>query len=271
MRKTVSLLFIVAGLSFAAPVITVIPSIGPSSDPSSATTIAYRNNAIAALFTLVTPQGTPGTGGFYTPLVGGTVNANRLIDTAGLFTSWLGVTPGTPSGEFGNNLYFGLSIISNGTGNTFTLNQLLFQDNIGLVPFNGDTYSANFFGINYGGNGVVGGGDDSTVALNAAGSTPVNALYYRGVSNFYGPTGGVSNQDKINSSVNFLNTAGFSLTGGYCLAATAGQTTCAPQTTFISSTVRSAGSSGSAIPEPSTYALFGGGLAALAFVRRRRS
>ena len=265
MRKTVSLLFIVAGLSFAAPVITVIRSIGPSSDPSSPTTITYRNNALAGLITGVTPQGTPGTGGFYTPLIGGVVNANQLIDTAALFNSWLGVTPGTPSGEFGNNLYFGLSIISNGNANTFTLNQLLFQDNQGLVLFDGEFYSASFIGINYGGNGVVGGGDDSTVVLDAAGSTSVNALYYSGVSNFYGLIGGGSDQDQINAAVNALNAAGFTLTGGYCLAAVAGQTTCAPQTSFVNASVSSA------VPEPSTYALFGAGLAAFAFARRRRS
>ena len=263
MRKTIPLLLIVTGLSFASPVITVIPSIGPSSHPSSPSTTIYRGNALTALFGGVTSQGTAGTGGFYTPLVGGFVNANQLIDTAELFTSWLGVTPGTPSGEFGNNLYFGLTIIKNNS--TFTLNQLLFQNNSGILAFNGDSYNANFLGINYGGNGVVGGGDDFILAVDALGSTEINALYYRGVSNFFSPFGGGSNQDQIDALINALFSADFTLTGGYCLAAIAGQETCAPQTSFVNASVRSA------VPEPSTYALFGAGLAALAYARRRRS
>ena len=89
--------------------------------------------------------------------------------------------------------------------------------------FNGDTYSANFLGINYGGNGVVGGGDDSTVAINAAGSTPVNAL-----------------------------------------SAVAGQTTCAPRTSFVNASVSSA------VPEPGTWALLGLGGALLWSATRRR-
>ena len=268
MRKTVSLLFIVAGLSFAAPVITVIPSIGPSSDLSSPTTTTYATNALAALQSGANSQGTAGTGGFYQRLVGGVVNANQVIDTVGFFNSWLGVTPGAIAGEFGNNLYFGLSIISTGAANTFTLNQLLYQDNLGPLVFNGDTYSSNFVGINFGTDGVVGGAGgaaDSIVTLNAAGSTAVNALFYRGVSNFYSPIGGGSNQAQLNASINSLNASGFTLTGGYCLSAVAGQTTCAPQTSLVNASISSA------VPEPSTYALFGAGLAALAFVRRRRS
>ena len=93
---------------------------------------------------------------------------------------------------------------------------------------------------------------------------PPVSLYYRGVSSYYPPAGGGSDQDQMNASVNALSCAGFTLTGGYGLAAETGRTGCAPQTTYVNASV-------SSVPEPSTEALFGAGLAALAFAHRRRS
>ena len=77
------------------------------------------------------------------------------------------MTLGTFPTEFGNNLCYGLTIISDNS--TLTLNQLRYQDNFGPLGFNGDRYRTNFLGDNYGTDGVAGGSGgaaDSVVSLN---------------------------------------------------------------------------------------------------------
>ncbi len=274
MRKTLSLLVAVAGLSFGAPVITVIPSIGPSSAPGVGSAPDYDANALQALVQGLTSNSTFGTAPSFYTTVSGPVSANQVIDTAFAFNSWLGVaSPGSPfANEYGNNLYFGLKIM--GGAESFTLSQLVYSDNFGdyepslagTTPFsfNGDNYDSRF--IAYLDDGTTSGtldAGDSLVAQDTLGSAAVNYLFYRGVSGFFLPLGGGSNQESLDNTVAAIgNGLPVNLTATYCLADSAGSTVCGAAT-------GSASASLSAIPEPSTYALMGLGLAALAYARRR--
>jgi hypothetical protein len=273
-RKTFLLLVAVTGLSFGAPVITVIPSVGPSSLAGSAAN--YDANALLALrngLSSTSTNGGPGSASVYNALVG-LASANQVIDTFGAFNSWLGVaSPASPfNNEFGNNLYFGLRVI--GGTDTFSLSQLVYTDNLaiydpslaGTTPFsfNGDNYDSRFLAFLDNGTtpGTLDAGD-SQVALNTAGTTAVNYLFYRGVPTFFTPVAGANNQQALNNTIAAIDAnRPLNLTASYCLATTSGSLTCGPVSGQASAGVGE-------IPEPSTYALMGLGLAALAYVRRR--
>jgi len=272
-RKTFSLLVAAAGLAFGAPVITVIPSIGPSSAPGVGSTADYNLNALTALAGGLTSSSIGSAPSHYTQ-VSGPVPANSVIETT--FNSWLGVaSPAAPfDNEFGNNLYFGLSIISGSS--SFSLRNLVFSDNLGLggVPFSFDveSYDSRFLAYIDNGNGTFDPGD-TQVAQGADGTTAVNYLFYRGVGVFFEPLGadGDNPQTRLNDTIASLNgNLPVALTGGYCLSAEAGDLSCADGS-LTSATVNlsSAAVGGGEIPEPSTYALMGLGLAALAYARRR--
>lgn len=253
MRKTLSLLIACAGLSLGAPVITVIPSIGPSGLGPSAGT--YNQNALNALQNSLASVGSGAA--TYNRLVGNAF-ANQLIETT--FNSWLGVTPGPFSGELGNNLYFGVSIVDN--SGKFSLSQLVYSDNFGTYEpslvgtspfsFNGDTYNTStMIAIDFGPDNVLGGGNDTVITNGTSGSTQVNLLIYRGVSGFFLPLVGsfANDQARLNATASAIGGGlPLTLTGGYCIAAQAGATNCSPVSASVG-----------VVPEPSTYALFGAG------------
>jgi len=271
-RKTLSLMVAVAGMAFGAPVITVIPSIGPSSAPGVGSAANYNLNALTALSAGLTTSSIGSPPSHYTQ-VSGPVPANSVIETT--FNSWLGLAnPAAPfNNEFGNNLYFGLRII--GGSESFALNNLVYTDNLGLggVPFsfNGDTYDSRFLAYIDNGNGTFDPGD-TQVVQGTSGATSVNYLFYRGVGAFFSPfpeDALLDPQTQLNNAINGINGGlPVALTGGYCLAETAGSTDC--RQGFTSATANlSSTAVGGEIPEPSTYALMGLGLAALAYARRR--
>jgi hypothetical protein len=274
-KKTLSLLVALAGLSWGAPVITVIPSVGPSSlSTLSGSAAAYEANALVALWQGASSFGSAGTPTLYSQL-SGALAPNQMIDTIGVFNSWLGMAnPSTPfAEEFGNNLYFGLRIL--GGTESFSLSQLVYDDNlatidpslIGTTPFsfNGDTYDSRFLAFLDNGStpGVLDAGD-TMVPFGTDGSTPVNYLFYVGVSAFFGPLQGNTAQEALDNTIAAIGAnAPLTFTASYCLAATAGDLTCGDATGRASATI------GGDIPEPSTYGLMGLGLAALAYFRRR--
>ena len=277
MRKTVSLLFIVAGLSFAAPVITIVQSIGPGA--GSPNFAAYGQNALIGL-----QNGTTGINTFvgnasgastYNRLMG-VASPNQFTDTTGLFNSWLGISPGAIAGEFGNRLYFGVTVKDN-ANLQFNLANFVYVDNFYTnapqnIFFNNQTYNGiTLVGISYGPNGVLGGGDDVVYNSGQVSTTLVNELYYRGYSNAIIPPPLAAGQTPQQLLTSQANTAAAGIAQQPPPVVFAGITTVPGniQTLVAPLTGQAAATAG--IPEPSSYALIASGLAALAFVRRRRS
>jgi hypothetical protein len=187
------------------------------------------------------------------------------------FNSWRAdVNPGTSYGpgyasELGNRLAFGLHITGS-AGETFSISQLSFTGqssepgnslgfSFGLGAYN---YSDQYVGINYGGNGVKGGGDDLLIT-SGANTQLVHEIVGRGSGNAWWPqvpADGATPQEAIDNVAAYLSQYGAILfSGTYTLLENANPI--------------AMGSGGvTFIPAPGSAALLGaGGLVAL---RRRR-
>ena len=266
-RKILSLVVAVAGLSFGAPTITIIPSIGPvSSSPNYST---YIQNAMQALQS--DPTLPVGVGAGLYSRATTPINPSHIIDTTNYFTSWLGLAnpTGAFSGEFGNALYFGLRVVGANGADTFTLNDLIINDSLFITPTvqlrydtATDTYDGNFvLGVNYGGDGALGGSDDSFVTGGASRFTPVNALfcncYYLNYE-FDPASPGATDAARLAAFAGSLSNYIGGLPSQGFTGEIKGLASGSFETVFTNS-----------IPEPSTYALMGLGLVVLAFVRHR--
>jgi hypothetical protein len=113
------------------------------------------------------------------------------------FNSWMGVAGPLASpfnNEYGNRLHFGLHAYGDGISQ-FTLEDLTFAihssepgDSLVYVGnFIGLGYSATRFGVNWGADRAIGGGDD-IVYTSGNGTTPVDELVYVGVGNAWWPS-----------------------------------------------------------------------------------
>jgi len=270
-RKTLSLFVAVAGLSFGAPTITIIPSIGPV--PVSPNYNTYNSNALTALLNNATSFGVAGPGQ-YNRLTG-LIDPSHIIDTTGAFNSWLGVAnPAAPfNSEFGNRLYFGMRVLGANGADTFTLNDLIVNNSIFTSPtipvtFNtsSDTYDGTFIlGVQYGGNGALGGGDDVLINSNESRFTPVNALFYRG---FYFAAG-FDPSDPAYTGTDAQRLTAFANDVRDYIAGEPSQGITGEIKNLAAGSFET--SFTSSIPEPSTYALMGLGLIVLAFARHRAS
>jgi len=163
----ITLFLVASSAAFAGPIVNIFLSVGPSS--LSPTLAAYEVNAEQAIETGTTGSGvgTPGTPAFYiaasSPLPGAAFVATT-------FNSWLGqVPPPAPySGEFGNAVFFGLSITSDVQ---FTMADVSLLGDV-ASDLTGTIFSAHTIGLNttsgtrYDGSDPAHSGNDQTLINN---------------------------------------------------------------------------------------------------------
>lgn len=262
MRKSILIAFATSlcAAAFAAPTITVTPTLAPNvfGSPSYP---SWVGNSYQAQLQGLTTFGTPGTPDYYQAQA--VVDRHEAIVTG--YNSWKGVAnPGAPFGsELGNRMLFGLHI--KGNGQKFSIDNLSFNatstgDGGGLdfgFGFGSYNYSNDYVGIQYGGDGVLGGGDDTLITA-GANSQLVDELIGRGSGNSYASyvtDPGATLQDKLNGVAEDPSTQWTSFTGVYTLRG------------ITSGDVTGAGTF-AAVPEPGSMAALG--LGALALLRKRR-
>jgi hypothetical protein len=262
---------------------------------------AYEANVMAGLQTGVNGSGDRSTSPTAYNLL--PANATTIVSPGDMIVtgtpSWQGnASPsGALSNELGNRMHFALTVLGDGAGSTFSLQDIGFTMegrtgsgfNYGFVPFTGYTganpddetlFSSAFtyrpwrVGVQYGANGALGGGDDVLLTNGEAGSTPVNALYYFGVGDAYwadfsctGPGGNPSLCDTIPKRQGLIDAAvadmiganqgAFFLKGSYYLVDGNGNSL------VTASAI-------AAIPEPSEIAMMLGGVGLIGAVARRR-
>lgn len=252
-------LFLVGVLSaasmMAAPILTVIPTLGPN--PSSASFNGWATNVINGLRGLQTPPVGAGAQQ-YNPLSNGvTLGDGQFISTEVLnFQSWQGVAPGPFAGQLGTTLYFSLVVRESQTGvNSFSLDDVLADE-----TYLGLAYGAAPVGGNYRLTAVGVQGDGTILNNNEAGATLVNALYYVGVGfSWQAEPGTGSNQDVLNQNIAAIRKLG-DRTTQVCYSIGESSPACA--------NVNVPGDP-AAVPEPGTFALLGLGLAGVAMLRKR--
>ena len=239
--------------------IEVIPTLAPNAfgSPNFA---AWEANTTAALDNGFSTFGS-GAAQFDALANNATMDWRQAVVTG--FESWRGVADPNAasfSGEYGNRMHFALHILGN--GNKFSISELSFDASstdpgnalafgYGAGEYN---YGSGYVGIDYGLNGIKGGGDD--VYITSGPNTQlVDELVARGSGNSldaYLTDPGVTLQDRIdNSAAIFGIDSDFSFTGTYTLGLSSGSAT-------VNYTV----------PEPATIGLTG--IAGLGLIARRR-
>ncbi len=206
----------------------------------------------------------------YYETVSGPISPSELIYTE--FNSWRGMAANNPAftgpmtNEFGNRIHFGTRITAT-AGMEFALNDVTWTlDSDDLTDYFdqngslGGNYSATRVGLNYGGNGVKGGGDD-IMYTSGAGSQLINELLYVGVGdgfpseNIAAPT----DQDDINLTLDAL----YAGCDGDCEVLLTG--------TYMVGDASGSGEVTLLVPEPSSMALASfGALLGLGVLRKRR-
>ncbi|HQR08599.1 MAG TPA: hypothetical protein PLN21_17370 [Gemmatales bacterium] len=254
--------------------VSVFPSFAPNVFGSPSFT-PWENNAISALMSGSSSAGSASLPSYYNQIPNG---ANVPLWIVTDFPSWNAMAnPGTVFGpayaaEFGNRLYFNLHI--NGNGFSFNLTQLSFQATstdagnfLGYsIPAGSFNYSTSYVGLQYGPDGMKGGGDD--VLITGGPNTQfVNELFARGTGNapaVLSTDPGATDQDKIDNA-RLLIPSDFIFNGQYSLGVD-------DLGTFNGSAFVVV-----AVPEPATVAMTSLGGAALVFAcvtqwkkRRRR-
>lgn len=246
-----------AASMMAAPILTVIPTLGPN--PSSGSFAGWATNVINGLRGLQTPPVGAGAQQ-YSPLSNGvTLGNGEFIATEVLnFQSWQGVAPGPFVNQRGTTLYFSLIIRESQQGvDSFSLDEVLANE-----TYLGQLYGTAPVGGNYRGTAVGVQGDGTILNNNEAGTTLVNALYYVGVGFSWQAVAGTgSNQDVLNQNIAAIR-AVKDRTTEVCYSIGDGPSSCANVSVPGEDTV---------IPEPGTYALLGLGLAGVAMLRKRKA
>lgn len=276
-------LTLATGTAWSSIQLKVVPAFAPNGNANPADFSLWAGNAISAL-----ESGSMGGARTqpedYEAVADGTVISPREIIISGDFNSWRGFAAPTSgwdgaTGQFasqhGNRVHFGLRIWSDSPGDSkFSLEDVFFeidsndpQDTFDfpdagdpLPTLTGD-YRDTLVGIDYGVDGVKGGGDDIRYDSSnpSAGSTLVNEILYVGVGTAYDATGfgGTSDQEKIDNLISEIENAPFSLRAAYELV--------------LDDQVVGRGTSGELlVPEPAGLALAGLSLLGLVGAARRR-
>jgi hypothetical protein len=247
-------------LSFASTLF-IYPSIGPSG--VSTYLNAYEDAAATALTQGATSGGVAGTPGYYAPATN-PISSYGLIETynsPGNFFSWMGnLNPAVNFGaayaaEYGNDLYFGVYVNSD------------TSFNLGDVGFTGDTINTTLAGVVFsshtiGGVGCTGVNTpgfnyqtdctsyfDGTPLHTGNDTTPINFLWSSGVAIW----ANASTPAELRALAAAFD--GQSITQEYTL----GGDSSGPVTLQVVTPV----------PEPGTVMLFGLGLGAAIFARKR--
>lgn len=173
------------------PEITVTPWLAPNvfGSPSWA---AAEANAVQAMYTNASTYGAAGPSQFNAQTT--SVTSDQVIVTG--FPSWMGqVDPGVAFGaayiaELGNRMTFALKI--DGKGSQFSISQLAFSAT-STDPFNalafgfgagGYNYGSGYWGVLYGTDGQMGGGDDTFITA-GPNTQLVDGLIGRGSGNSF--------------------------------------------------------------------------------------
>ncbi|MCA9186087.1 MAG: hypothetical protein R3E01_13930 [Pirellulaceae bacterium] len=223
-------LLVSASVSQAAiDVFEVFPAYAP--DTASPSWGGYVTNAINELMSTTPASSSRADDPTAYELATGPIAPNEMIITP--FLSWRGQadptvgwddgssTAGVFGNESGNRVHFGVRILTDGNG-SIKLADLLWDKNWYDAPFNtpstlidfpnesgnfaASDYSATRVGVLYGGDGMLGGGDD-TLITSGAGTQEVDALFYVGIGDafFSDNPGALSDQDDLDITLDAIH------------------------------------------------------------------
>ena len=261
--KITALSFLTLGYVTAANavVIDVTPTLLPNAFGSPSYNAAVANQIQG----LLTGQTTVGAAGPTQYNAQSSVTSAEAVVTG--FPSWMGVAgpTGAYANELGNRMHFGVLI--DGGGTQFSISQLSFSmtstDPGGGLNYSygagAFTYNSGYWGILYGLDGMLGGGDDTYITA-GANTQLVDGLVGRGPGNSYAaycPGCTVEQQQAEIDATAAWPGFPFTFTGTYQLGLDSGSGT------FNIGTV-------GAVPEASTWAMMILGFAGMGFMAYRR-
>lgn len=260
---SVLLLALAGSIVSAAPItISIFPSAGPKT--ASPSFPAYRDNALTSLETgLGTSIGDPATSPTAYRVVKQFRPGNVISSSGagGAFHSWEGVAGpgGAFSGEFGEQLFFGLRILGQGT--KFNISNISFDANSTDPQNRFAFHESNLFGssgYNASRIGIIYGPIPQIISSGPA-TQMVDEFDYVGVGISWDATlEPGTNQQKLDAARRKLSRAvPFNITGKYSLMTTGGALITASQSV-------------SAVPEPGTVTLGAVGLALWVVIGRLR-
>lgn len=129
------------------------------------------------------------------------------VTSTSSFNNWNGVEnpTGNFAGEFGSRVHHYFIAKGKTKEDKITLNDVSYQwtSDDGVLNLTGDltgtNYSGSYIGIDYGGDGLFGGGDDTYSSLGQSGSDDFNAIAGIGPGNGYAPFGSGDNQQQMDN------------------------------------------------------------------------